>query len=445
MVYTRNTEKDKGKSFTIVNECNSATPDRTLPLTPSTVQSTPSHSSAGFVDESFESSCLSDKGSPSSFVLSSPRVKVERSDLVRTLFPEPVECRSDLNILNVFDNDNVPVSESKDEVDMTRPRPEVGPPEIRDLEANVAKSFKDQYTNSRGRNNANSLRNRSHQKLPSLNIMDKFPSPHTSSKRNFFNNHISTKQNHIHGKRQVAALHFTRRFLLIFLPISMILVLLPLTFISPYLPSPTPRVVHIEVNMEYHHRLLKADDHSRSGRLGFDGHVRDRINFIRKNLEEKVSVFSNPIARSTGVGLLDANMYVLDTVVKRSKTKRVVILHQDVVEMGRHKNVEVDHTVFSDNTQLYGILDSEDEALSSMEIIRPDEESASDCKSEQWHHDYFPDCNTIHELDLVNRGNNHIQSGEKLQLFKKQGHWRNAWKVSNENEENETVILKTPR
>lgn len=441
MVYSRNLGKDKGKSFPSLNECNSATPDRTLPLTPSTVQSTPSHSSAGFVDESFESGCLSE--SPNSFVLSSPRVKVKRNDLVRTLFPESVESRSDLNILNLFENGNIPVSESEYEVAMMRSRPKVGPPGIRDLEANVANSCIDQYTNGRGGTNANSLRNRSHQKLPSLNTMDKFPSPHTFPKGHF-KYHLSTKQNHVHEKRQVTSFQFTRRFLLIFLLLSMILVLLPLAFISPYLPSPKPRVVHIEVNMEYHNRLLKADDHSRSGRQGFDGIVRDQMHFIQKTSNEKVAVFSNPISRSSGIGPLDTNMYVFDT-VNKSRTRRVVILHKDIVEVMRRRNVEVERTVFSDSTQLYGILDSEDEALSSMEIIRSNDELSTECKSEQWHHDYFPDCNTIHELDLVNRGDNHLQSGEKLQLFKKQGHWRNAWKVSNENEENETAILKTPR
>ena len=89
-------------------------------------------------------------------------------------------------------------------------------------------------------------------------------------------------------------------------------------------------------------------------------------------------------------------------------------------------------TVFSDNTQLYGIRDSGDPALSEMEPIVPDENT--ECEPmEEWQKIHHPYCNGVHELNL---------SVDDVKLIGKNGYWRNAWKVDFHDE---TVILKTPK
>jgi hypothetical protein len=53
----------------------------------------------------------------------------------------------------------------------------------------------------------------------------------------------------------------------------------------------------------------------------------------------------------------------------------------------------------------------------------------------------------VHEFDLLHVDDTH--SGGHLKLFKKEGYWRNAWKIempSNESRNaRETYILKTPK
>lgn len=89
-------------------------------------------------------------------------------------------------------------------------------------------------------------------------------------------------------------------------------------------------------------------------------------------------------------------------------------------------------TVFSDNTQLYGIRASGDPALSEMEPIVSDKNT--ECEPmEEWQKIHHPSCNGIHELNL---------SFDNVKLIGKNGYWRNAWKVDFRNE---AVILKTPK
>ncbi len=89
-------------------------------------------------------------------------------------------------------------------------------------------------------------------------------------------------------------------------------------------------------------------------------------------------------------------------------------------------------TIFSDNTQLYGIRDSGDPALANMEPIVDDENS--ECvPMQEWQKMHHPSCNSFHELNM---------SIDKVELVGKNGFSRDAWKVGLNDE---TVILKTPK
>jgi hypothetical protein len=152
-----------------------------------------------------------------------------------------------------------------------------------------------------------------------------------------------------------------------------------------------------------------------------------------------------------GLGEIDSSFYqksstyLVNGDINTSKP-RVVFLN-GVTDSSRQSKtlIEIDSTPFSDNTQLYGVLSSDDEALSKMEVLVSKEED--ECVSETWHKEYYPSCNNVHEFDFI-----HIDdqpNGNHLGLFEKQGYWRNAWRVdvliSNKHSEKETFIIKAPR
>ena len=124
---------------------------------------------------------------------------------------------------------------------------------------------------------------------------------------------------------------------------------------------------------------------------------------------------------------------------------------------------------FSDNTQLYGTLPSDDERLSRMEMRAP--YSEGECvPMQEWQTTSHPSCNGMHELALQtigaksdkNNGNNKdynyntvpmkFRKGEveglSANLFGTGGFWRYAWKVDLDHydyqkETTDTVVLKT--
>jgi len=100
---------------------------------------------------------------------------------------------------------------------------------------------------------------------------------------------------------------------------------------------------------------------------------------------------------------------------------------------------------FTDNTQLYGILPSDDERLKKMEIREP--YIKNECVPMQdWQTTYQPSCNGMHELALETLG---ASDGSKIgkvgglnaTLFGSKGFWRYAWKVVIGTEE-DTIVFK---
>ena len=148
------------------------------------------------------------------------------------------------------------------------------------------------------------------------------------------------------------------------------------------------------------------------------------------------------------LGQLDIAMYGGPCTRGDGRSPRVVYLNNSFPLPTRRKRrvLKVERTPFSDNTQLYSILHSDDEKLSKMESVQT-QDTGDECMSDSWQREYHPSCNSVHEFDLMHLDD--AREGGRLQLFKKQGYWRNAWKLelpSNESRnERETYILKTPK
>jgi hypothetical protein len=148
--------------------------------------------------------------------------------------------------------------------------------------------------------------------------------------------------------------------------------------------------------------------------------------------------------RSSGLGDLDFNMYDLkrSSVSKMGHSPRSFSSDQRYSASKSHvvRELSLYPTVFSDNTQLYGIRESGDPALSKMEPLI--EDKSSECTPmADWQTAYHPTCNGMHEMDLVNL--------DDVKMVGKKGYWRSAWKVDlgpvHASNPMESLILKTPK
>lgn len=130
---------------------------------------------------------------------------------------------------------------------------------------------------------------------------------------------------------------------------------------------------------------------------------------------------------------------------------RTVMLDAAVKKISR--KIEIYPADFTDNTQLYGLLESEDERLNRMEIREP--YSKGECvPMQEWQTAYQPSCNGMHELALQTLGqtsdtsrNTGEPEGLDATLFGTKGFWRYAWKLvigrHDEREaEEDTIVFK---
>lgn len=132
----------------------------------------------------------------------------------------------------------------------------------------------------------------------------------------------------------------------------------------------------------------------------------------------------------------DLNMYSHHS----SNGRRVVALDPSNIALAPPRNIKVYPADFTDNTQLYSILDSSDERLSHME--RRDPYAEGECVPMQdWQTTFHPSCNGMHEIAMHNMGED---NGNDVNLFGTKGFWRYAWRldVPNVNDQ-DTLVLKT--
>lgn len=123
---------------------------------------------------------------------------------------------------------------------------------------------------------------------------------------------------------------------------------------------------------------------------------------------------------------------------KVTTNKRRVVALDPSMPLPHHRTLKLYPADFTDNTQLYPILDSEDDRLKLMEIRQPvkDEECVP---MQEWQTTFHPSCNEMHELPLTDLG---ADDDVDFLLFGTKGFWRNAWKVDFHSEAN-PVVLKT--
>ena len=125
--------------------------------------------------------------------------------------------------------------------------------------------------------------------------------------------------------------------------------------------------------------------------------------------------------------------------------RRIIFLDDSAVHMSpSHRKISLYPSDFTDNTQLYSILNSADERVKSMELREP--YTQGECVPMQdWQTTFHPSCNGVHEIGLADLGED---NGDNAILFGTKGYWRNAWKVDliggrNEIRDKDTVVLKT--
>lgn len=131
---------------------------------------------------------------------------------------------------------------------------------------------------------------------------------------------------------------------------------------------------------------------------------------------------------------------------KPSHSNRVVYIDLAGVDFQpNHRTINEYPPDFTDNTQLYGLLDSADERIDTMERREPLEQG--ECvPMKEWQTTFHPSCNGVHELGLADLGS--PNEDNNFDLFGTKGYWRHAWKVdhlagTNSWEDADTVVLKT--
>lgn len=114
------------------------------------------------------------------------------------------------------------------------------------------------------------------------------------------------------------------------------------------------------------------------------------------------------------------------------------ILARRVPVLERH---EIDQypAEFSDNTQLYHIMDSSDIAIQETMELRDPYVEGECIPMKEWQTTFYPTCNVQHEFNL--------QETDTV-LFGTKGYWRDAWKLERKvlgssHDEIEKVVLKT--
>ena len=164
---------------------------------------------------------------------------------------------------------------------------------------------------------------------------------------------------------------------------------------------------------------------------------------------------------------LDPLLYVSDSIISKKKGTQPLVFYTDQRMIEDDTNIEIQDTlgmfkeyeeiVFGSDMYEDGrgrILDNnivheEGRILQSNDIHK--EEAEEDCvPTKEWQtSNYRPNCNTLHEMDIIQQS--HPRIGGDINLFSTGGYWRDAWKVDYSCEKNgtdatdcqETVILKT--
>jgi len=144
---------------------------------------------------------------------------------------------------------------------------------------------------------------------------------------------------------------------------------------------------------------------------------------------------------------VDRNLYI--TRETTSDNARVVVLDgAEDWQPEQDRAIELYPAEFTDNTQLYSVVDSGDEPVSSTMERREPFVQGECVPMQEWQTTFHPSCNGMHEVDMSEMGDNQFE--DDIKLFGMKGFWRNAWRYDSIGghsavDERDTVVLKTLR
>jgi hypothetical protein len=126
---------------------------------------------------------------------------------------------------------------------------------------------------------------------------------------------------------------------------------------------------------------------------------------------------------------VDTKLYRKPTTLKQHP--RTIKLHDSI--RFKQRTLQTYPSDYTDQTQLYGILDSSDERIQDMELRTPLTDDTC-VPMQEWQTTFYPFCNGVHEVDLTHS-----------HLFGTKGYWRNAWRVDLDRDggQRDTIVLKT--
>lgn len=137
-----------------------------------------------------------------------------------------------------------------------------------------------------------------------------------------------------------------------------------------------------------------------------------------------------------------------DNVVVPGSHRRVVYLSGEPASpLPRRQQLKDYPSDYTDPTQLYSLLDSSDERISTMELRPPYKDKHCE-PMQDWQTTFYPSCNGMHELAWSQLGSQSLE--DDFTLFGMNGFWRNAWKLEsmpghNSVRHRDTLVLKTLR
>lgn len=152
-----------------------------------------------------------------------------------------------------------------------------------------------------------------------------------------------------------------------------------------------------------------------------------KVAYPWKHRKKKEPWGQDPLLYASNENDTGENNMISNQSYSRHKPKVLYIDEEEIKPINQPpQEVELYPARFSDNTQLYSVLDSNDEALSSMEMRTPfhDGECAP---MKEWQTTFHPTCNGIHEIDFIQQSQPDL-AGD-VHLFGTKGYWRNAWRV----------------
>jgi hypothetical protein len=216
---------------------------------------------------------------------------------------------------------------------------------------------------------------------------------------------------------------------------------------KPKLPEPVALDrSHVELSKDVLSSDETVEDHQKQAEAAKNERAQvEPVNAEQRAVGPKVSGRMNlPTGKKLATRQFeeqDPRFYSTKTTQKTTTSGRVALMEGSL----KHRLVQQYPADFSDNTQLYSVLDSSDERISSS-MERREPLAKGECvPMQEWQTTFHPSCNGMHELDMGNMGED---NGDDYSLFGTKGFWRNAWRLDSlgghrDLEERDTIVLKT--